>query len=250
MYESGILAELVLHSILGIACGILGAAYRLLTLALGLVGPAFFLHLFIVGEVAGTFFGFALVLIDLAFGLFFTSAHGNVSFRVAVIHVSLEYDDSNTHVVINVYAPQAGLGRACSVMEALCNDHDVGDNTGSRDACRRSVLSATLDREDEFNMSGIPRMPREGDPRRPRKQREDEPSGLPARSYGQSAEPPKRGHDDIDEFEDLTDEPVREGDDEPSTGAGPSSSKRKRELREFEDLAGEPVLDDEEDEKP
>lgn len=100
-------------------------------------------------------------------------------------------------------------------------------------------------------MTGIPRMPRDSDPRRPRKPRDGEKSsGQPPRSYGQSAEPPERAHDDIDDFEDLTEEPVREGDDEPASGSSPRSRKQERKLREFEDLAGEPVLDDDETDKP
>lgn len=99
-------------------------------------------------------------------------------------------------------------------------------------------------------MSGIPRIPREMDPRRPRTRKDEEqPSGGQARSYGQSVETPKQDHDDIDDFEDLTDEPVREGGSSPSEGSGASHARKKRELREFEDLAGEPVLDEDTDEK-
>lgn len=98
-------------------------------------------------------------------------------------------------------------------------------------------------------MSGIPRMPRDSDPRRPRKDADDtrQPSGNAPRSYGQYAEAPKRKQDEIEEFEDLTDEPIREGDDVPTQGSKQGSRKRDRQLREFEDLAGEPVM--EEDEK-
>ena len=72
-------------------------------------------------------------------------------------------------------------------------------------------------------MTGLPRMPRDNDPRRPL----------------------RREQDDIEEFEDLTDEPVREGKDEPDSGPSPADRKKERDLREFEDLAGEPVFDDE-----
>ena len=98
-------------------------------------------------------------------------------------------------------------------------------------------------------MSGIPRIPRDMDPRRPHNTQSEESSGKPARSYGQSSEAPKQGHEDIDEFEDLTDEPVREGDDAPVNGSGAARARKKREMREFEDLAGEPVLDEDSDEK-
>lgn len=60
---------------------------------------------------------------------------------------------------------------------------------------------------------------------------------------------PKREQEDIEDFEDLTDEPVREGADAPPEGSGAARNKEKRELREFEELAGEPVLD-EDKEKP
>lgn len=98
-------------------------------------------------------------------------------------------------------------------------------------------------------MSGIPRIPRDMDPRRPHSRKDEEPSGDKARSYGQSVESPKRDHDDIDDFEDLTDEPVREGSSSPSDGSDASRARKKRELREFEELAGEPVLDEDTDEK-
>ena len=98
-------------------------------------------------------------------------------------------------------------------------------------------------------MSGIPRIPRDMDPRRPRHRQSEESSNTPARSYGQSAEPPGNVHDDIDEFEDLTDEPVREGDESTDDRSGAARSKQKRKLREFEDLAGEPVLDEDPGEK-
>jgi hypothetical protein len=95
-------------------------------------------------------------------------------------------------------------------------------------------------------MSGIPRMPRDSDPRSPRKQPDDarELSGNPPRSYGQSADVSDRKIEEMEKFEDLTDEVVREGDDEPSGGDSPSKRKQDRKLREFEDLAGEPVMDD------
>ena len=83
-------------------------------------------------------------------------------------------------------------------------------------------------------MSGLPRIPRDIDPRRPKKGRENETSS-------------ERKRDDIEEWEDLTEEPVREGADEPSSGSGSAANKKKRQLREFEELAGEPVLDEEED---
>ena len=98
-------------------------------------------------------------------------------------------------------------------------------------------------------MSGIPRIPRDIDPRRPKKERENQASsGKPARSYGQSAEPPEREREEIEEWEDLTEEPVREGKDEPSGGSKAGENKKKRELREFEDLTGEPVLDEDKEE--
>lgn len=98
-------------------------------------------------------------------------------------------------------------------------------------------------------MSSIPRMPRDGDPRRPRKDADDDrqPAGNPPRSYGQFAEAPKRKQDEIEDFEDLTEEPVREGDDSAAQGSTGASRKKERQLREFEDLAGEPVMDDEDD---
>ncbi len=98
-------------------------------------------------------------------------------------------------------------------------------------------------------MSGIPRIPRDMDPRRPRNAQGDESPGTPARSYGQSTEASKREYDDIEEFEDLTDEPVREGEDTASDTSGAARTRKKREMREFEDLAGEPVLDEDTDEK-
>lgn len=98
-------------------------------------------------------------------------------------------------------------------------------------------------------MSSIPRMPRDSGPRRPRKDEDDarQPAGNPPRSYGQFAEAPKRKQEDIEDFEDLTEEPVREGDDSSAQGSGPSPRKKDRQLREFEELAGEPVMDDEDD---
>jgi hypothetical protein len=87
------------------------------------------------------------------------------------------------------------------------------------------------------------------DPRRPHNAQNEESPGKPTRSYGQSAEAPKRGQDEIEDFEDLTDEPVREGDDTASDNSGAVRTRKKREMREFEDLAGEPVLDEDTDEK-
>lgn len=100
-------------------------------------------------------------------------------------------------------------------------------------------------------MSGIPRMPRDNDPRNPRKQPDDarELSGNPPQSYGQSADVSDRNLEEMEEFEDLTDEVVREGEDEPSEGDSPSKRKQDRKLREFEDLAGEPVFDEGDDDK-
>ena len=96
-------------------------------------------------------------------------------------------------------------------------------------------------------MSGISRMPRDSDPRRPLKTPDDarETTGNPPRSYGQYVDMSRQEQDDIEDFEDLTDEPVREGDDAPE-GDAPSAGDRKKErqLREFEDLAGEPVVDE------
>lgn len=97
-------------------------------------------------------------------------------------------------------------------------------------------------------MSGIPRIPRDIDPRRPKTERDSTPSsGKPARSYGQSAELPERDPEDIGDWEDLTEEPAREGEGKPGDRPRPAGSKKTRELREFEDLAGEPVLDDQDD---
>ena len=98
-------------------------------------------------------------------------------------------------------------------------------------------------------MSGIPRMPRDNDPRRPHKEPDNprQPQGNPPRSYGQSADVPKRDVEELEEFEDLTGEVAREGDDQPSEGTEPSERRKDRRLREFEDLAGEPVMDEEDD---
>lgn len=85
-------------------------------------------------------------------------------------------------------------------------------------------------------MTGMPRIPRDIDPRRSKKERDADTQA-------------ERDRDAIDEFEDLTDEPVREGDEKASDGSPPASNGKKRQLREFEDLAGEPVSD-EEDKEP
>ena len=93
-------------------------------------------------------------------------------------------------------------------------------------------------------MSGIPRRPRDRNPARPPK-RDDErdlQEHREPRSYGQSAPPPTADElEEMQQIEDLTDEPVREGDDNADTGSGTVVAWKKCKEREFEDLAGEPV---------
>lgn len=96
-------------------------------------------------------------------------------------------------------------------------------------------------------MSGMPRQPRDRNPARPPKRdvesREIQEQREP-RSYGQSARPPTPDEKEaIQNIEDFTDEPMREGDEEQGS-AGAVSAWKKRKDREFEDLAGEPVGDD------
>lgn len=97
-------------------------------------------------------------------------------------------------------------------------------------------------------MSGMPRQPRDRNPARPPKRQGEEREMQEAsepRSYGQSAPPPTPEEiEAIQNIEDLTDEPVREGDEEAKAPSGTVSAWRKRKDREFEDLAGEPVGDD------
>lgn len=96
-------------------------------------------------------------------------------------------------------------------------------------------------------MSGIPRQPRDLNPARPPERQGDgrEMQGQRSpRSYGQSATPPTPEEvEAIQNIEDLTDEPVREGDEEAGS-TGTISAWQKRKDREFEDLAGEPIGDD------
>jgi hypothetical protein len=90
----------------------------------------------------------------------------------------------------------------------------------------------------------IPRVPRDSDPRRPpRRDGEAEESGQrEGRSYGQSAPVPEL----LDEFEEVTGEVAREG-DEPDAGddkTGAAKRKTLRQLEEFEELTEEPVREE------
>lgn len=70
-------------------------------------------------------------------------------------------------------------------------------------------------------MPRIPNPPRKGHPAKPRREGDerDEATKKPARSFGQSAPMPEHDHEEavieeIEDFEDLTLEPVREDEDD------------------------------------
>jgi hypothetical protein len=92
----------------------------------------------------------------------------------------------------------------------------------------------------------IPRVPRDRDPRRPPQRDGEANDNTPkkaARSYGQLAPTPEL----LDDFEEVTGEVAREG-DEPAESADAQTARRERaELRkieEFEDLTEEPVREE------
>lgn len=91
----------------------------------------------------------------------------------------------------------------------------------------------------------IPKIPREHDPRRPppRDGEAAEPTEQQARSYGQFAPTPEL----LEDFEEVTGEVAREGEEPDEPGDVQATRHERAQLRqieEFEDLTEEPVREE------